>query len=140
MKAGEVPGTGGPAVVPLSSALIRVDSSDSCDSWCRSPLLKRAPMDTTQYPRNEALEAAVAAEPEDDAPRLVYADWLDENGDPQRAKYVRACCALDDKPPTDDYVALWEQRREAEAAMERRPPPQLPPPFVLACRSTRQDW
>jgi uncharacterized protein (TIGR02996 family) len=25
----------------------------------------------------------------DDTARLVYADWLDENGDPRRAEYVR---------------------------------------------------
>jgi uncharacterized protein (TIGR02996 family) len=31
------------------------------------------------YPTNPALEAAVIANAEDDTPRLVYADWLDEN-------------------------------------------------------------
>lgn len=35
-----------------------------------------------------ALLAAIAAAPDDDAPRLVYADWLEERGDP-RAEYVR---------------------------------------------------
>jgi uncharacterized protein (TIGR02996 family) len=30
----------------------------------------------------DALIAAIAAAPADDLPRLVYADWLDENGDP----------------------------------------------------------
>jgi uncharacterized protein (TIGR02996 family) len=34
------------------------------------------------YPINPALEAAVIANAEDDTPRLVYADWLDENGNP----------------------------------------------------------
>lgn len=27
--------------------------------------------------------------PEDDAPRLIYADWLEENGDPDRAEFIR---------------------------------------------------
>jgi uncharacterized protein (TIGR02996 family) len=27
--------------------------------------------------------------PDDDAPRLVYADWLDENGEPDRAEFIR---------------------------------------------------
>lgn len=27
--------------------------------------------------------------PEDDAARLVYADWLEENGDPDKAEYIR---------------------------------------------------
>ncbi len=30
----------------------------------------------------------------DDAPRLVYADWLDENGDPDRAEFIRVQCEL----------------------------------------------
>src|SRR5438270_6972316 len=33
--------------------------------------------------------AAVQADPEDDAPRLVYADWLQDNGDPDRAEFIR---------------------------------------------------
>jgi uncharacterized protein (TIGR02996 family) len=36
----------------------------------------------------------IAANPEDDAPRLVYADWLDENGDPDRATFIRTQCRL----------------------------------------------
>lgn len=27
--------------------------------------------------------------PDDDTPRLVYADWLDDNGDPERAEFIR---------------------------------------------------
>jgi uncharacterized protein (TIGR02996 family) len=34
--------------------------------------------------------AAIRAAPEDDAPRLVYADWLEDNGDPERAEFIRA--------------------------------------------------
>ncbi len=40
-------------------------------------------------PESDALLAAVLAAPEDDAPRLVYADWLDENGRPERAQFIR---------------------------------------------------
>jgi len=32
---------------------------------------------------------AILDSADDDAPRLVYADWLDENGDPDRAEFVR---------------------------------------------------
>ncbi len=35
---------------------------------------------------------AIAANPHDDLPRLVYADWLDETGRPGRAEYVRLDC------------------------------------------------
>ena len=48
----------------------------------------------------EALLAAVAAAPLDDAPRLVYADWLQEQGADEEAEYVRAVVALS-HPPED---------------------------------------
>ena len=66
------------------------------------------------FPKNPALEAAVIADTENDLPRLVYADWLDEHGDPARAAFIRVQCALHDKNPADpDYPDLIEQRREA---------------------------
>ena len=49
-----------------------------------------------------ALWRAVVATPHDDAPRLIYADWLDEHGQPERAEFVRVQCrlaALDDDAP-----------------------------------------
>jgi uncharacterized protein (TIGR02996 family) len=39
--------------------------------------------------RDLALERAVLADPADDAPRLVYADWLDEQGESDRAALIR---------------------------------------------------
>jgi len=41
-----------------------------------------------------ALLSAVLAAPPDDAPRLVLADWLDENGEPDLAEFVRVQCEL----------------------------------------------
>jgi uncharacterized protein (TIGR02996 family) len=38
---------------------------------------------------HDALLATIATNPDEDAPRLVYADWLDEHDDPERAKFVR---------------------------------------------------
>jgi uncharacterized protein (TIGR02996 family) len=43
-----------------------------------------------QGPEYEALYAAVCSAPDDDAARLVFADWLEEHGEPHRAAYVRA--------------------------------------------------
>src|SRR4051794_26324308 len=37
----------------------------------------------------QSLLAAVVADPDDDAVRRVYADWLDENGQPERAEFIR---------------------------------------------------
>jgi uncharacterized protein (TIGR02996 family) len=42
----------------------------------------------------EAFVRAILESPDDDAPRLVYADWLDENGDPARAEFIRLQCEL----------------------------------------------
>src|SRR2546422_761256 len=36
---------------------------------------------------------AICAHPDDDGPRLVYADWLDERGDP-RGEFIRVQCGL----------------------------------------------
>lgn len=40
----------------------------------------------------QALLAAVIAKPADDSPRLVYADWLEENGQTERAEVIRYQC------------------------------------------------
>jgi uncharacterized protein (TIGR02996 family) len=48
--------------------------------------------DPTRHPDAEALLAAVCADPDDDTPRLVYADWLEEHGDERwraRAAFIR---------------------------------------------------
>jgi uncharacterized protein (TIGR02996 family) len=41
-----------------------------------------------------ALLAAIRAAPDDDAPRLIYADWLDEHSQPERAEFIRVQCEL----------------------------------------------
>lgn len=48
----------------------------------------------------EALLAAIAEDPLDDAPRLVYADWLQERGLEAKADYVRTVVRLV-HPPED---------------------------------------
>src|SRR4051794_3453641 len=58
----------------------------------------------------DALYRAILDQPDDDAPRLIWADWLDEHGDPDRAAFVRLQCewaALDPGDPRQDD--LWEQ-------------------------------
>jgi uncharacterized protein (TIGR02996 family) len=42
----------------------------------------------------DLLLRAVCNDPEDDLPRLVYADWLQENGEECRAEYIRSQVAL----------------------------------------------
>jgi uncharacterized protein (TIGR02996 family) len=45
-------------------------------------------------PDAEAFLRAIIENPDDDAPRLIYADWLDEHGDPDQAEFIRIQCAL----------------------------------------------
>jgi uncharacterized protein (TIGR02996 family) len=37
---------------------------------------------------------SIEAAPDDDSPRLVYADWLEEHGDDARAEFIRVQCRL----------------------------------------------
>lgn len=37
---------------------------------------------------------AILATPDDDGPRLVFADWLEEQGDVDRAEFIRVQCRL----------------------------------------------
>src|SRR6476660_7221258 len=37
----------------------------------------------------DTLLRAICASPDDDAPRLAFADWLDEHGDPHLAEFIR---------------------------------------------------
>ena len=57
----------------------------------------------------DALLAAVLAEPDDDLPRLMYADYLDELGnasDTARAEFIRVQCALNAQPAEVDALPL----------------------------------
>lgn len=41
----------------------------------------------------EALLAAIRLHPDEDTPRLVFADWLDEHGESERAALIRYSCS-----------------------------------------------
>src|SRR4051812_1415999 len=61
----------------------------------------------------DALFQAILAAPDDDAPRLVYADWLDEHGDPDRAEFIRVQCRLARVPFYEaGYPALRDRAAE----------------------------
>jgi len=42
----------------------------------------------------QAFMAAILAAADDDAPRLIYADWLDEHGESDLAEFIRVQCEL----------------------------------------------
>jgi uncharacterized protein (TIGR02996 family) len=57
-------------------------------------------------PQDEAFLQSIIESPDDDAPRLIYADWLDDHGDKRdrdRAEFIRVQCQLavlnKDDPP-----------------------------------------
>lgn len=65
---------------------------------------------------HSAFLAAIVASPDDDLPRLVYADWLEESGEPgavARAEFIRTQCELERCSPDDDRRALLTQRAAA---------------------------
>jgi uncharacterized protein (TIGR02996 family) len=59
--------------------------------------------------------AAIVADPDDDGPRLIYADWLVGKGEDDRAEFIRIQCAL--KSPQTPRDTLEELRRR-EAALQ----------------------
>src|SRR5262245_50511584 len=70
----------------------------------------------------EAFLADIRANPEDDASRLIYADWLEDHGDPVRAEFIRLQCQLARVSPasrTSSRVAALE-RREVQLWEEHR--------------------
>src|SRR4051812_38017921 len=69
----------------------------------------------------EALLRAVCANPDDDIPRLVFADWLQENGDEARAEFIRLQVQMArlESRAQDDWPA-WQRlcAREQELRSE----------------------
>ena len=67
----------------------------------------------------EALLAAVIDRPDDDTPRLVYADWCDDHGDPARAEFIRTQIELA-RGPDDTRRAVLETRELDLLAAHRK--------------------
>ena len=60
----------------------------------------------------DAFLRAICETPDDDTPRLVFADWLQENGDEPRAEFIRLQIELERMP--DGKKKLKKQGREKE--------------------------
>lgn len=65
---------------------------------------------------DNAFLAAIREHPEDDAPRLIFADWLEERGrssDAAHAEFIRIQCALAEKGESlDRHQSLAARERE----------------------------
>ena len=86
----------------------------------------------------------ICESPDDDTPRLVYADWLEENGLPLLSEFVRAQIALA-RPTQDDTLAFHLKKRESELWSQRRKWGRLPPnwthlPFESYSRGFIEIW
>ena len=90
---------------------------------------------------HDALLRAIQDAPDDDAPRLVHADWLEEHGQPQRAEFIRLQCELSQLAEDDPRAAALHKRESAlyaeHGAGWKAELPRLPgvewgdwPPFV----------
>jgi uncharacterized protein (TIGR02996 family) len=67
-------------------------------------------------PDHDSFLAAILANPDDDLPRLVYADFLDEMCQPgaaARAEFIRVQCELERLPVGDDRRAGLEKQERA---------------------------
>jgi uncharacterized protein (TIGR02996 family) len=73
-------------------------------------------------PDESSLLTAIEANPADDLPRLVYADWLEEHGRPVRAEFIRLQCEIAGLETTrrDEVRAhhhgLWQRQAELLAS------------------------
>lgn len=68
--------------------------------------------------QNPELLKAIAAAPDDDFPRGVYADWLDENEQPARAEFIRVQCELEKQPRVDRSGRKKELQQRENALLE----------------------
>lgn len=68
---------------------------------------------------NEAFIQAIVASPDDDHRRLIYADWLDERGDP-RGEFIRVQFAREELPADSrDHVELLVREKLLLAKHEK---------------------
>jgi uncharacterized protein (TIGR02996 family) len=74
-------------------------------------------------PSREEMEAAflraVLEAPDDDTPRLIYADWLQENGDPERGEFIQVQCQLA-RPDLEEPRRLLLGERAGELLAKNR--------------------
>ena len=61
----------------------------------------------------QALYQSIIENPLEDTPRLVYADWLEENGESERAEFIRVQCRIESLPIGDEALpALFKKEKK----------------------------
>jgi uncharacterized protein (TIGR02996 family) len=72
-------------------------------------------------PRDEVFLSEIAASPEEEGLRLIYADWLEEQGDARsaaRAEFLRLEVALSHAPDEGRRAEITDRLRELRAGIE----------------------
>src|SRR5437660_9704214 len=78
--------------------------------------MARRPAGNPPRPQVLAFLDAIKERPEDDVPRLILADWLEEHGDP-RGEFVRLQVQRARLP---EYSREWSALRRREEAIRKR--------------------
>jgi uncharacterized protein (TIGR02996 family) len=76
------------------------------------PGFEVSPMTVPMNPENGFLQAIIHA-PDDDTPRLVFADWLADHGEPERGEFIRVQIQLAGLAEDDPRRAELKVREEA---------------------------
>jgi uncharacterized protein (TIGR02996 family) len=66
-----------------------------------------------------AFLADIVEHPDEDAPRLIFSDWLEDNGEPEWAEFIRLQIRLTSRfdPKREDNLS-WVERQEITARCE----------------------
>ncbi len=95
----------------------------------------------------ESLLAAVLADPDDDAPRLILSDWLDENGQSDRAEFIRTMCWVDQirRDCSCPACSSWAGKEPRHDGPCLASPKALRPLYekghqLLSAGNNRKDW
>jgi uncharacterized protein (TIGR02996 family) len=65
----------------------------------------------------DILFRVICENPQEDTPRLAYADWLEENGQAERAEFIRLQCEAWNLTP--QYSSIHEARTRASELLKR---------------------
>src|SRR5262245_19082210 len=119
-----MPGRVGPAGL-LSEAILRPSGKFRCGGRPPGYRLRVGQVSPHERPQTATFAAprqgatmsdeagllrAILDHPNDDIHRLVFADWLEENGDPRRAHFIRSQLELAKKPTCDPlYLRCWNE-------------------------------
>jgi uncharacterized protein (TIGR02996 family) len=63
--------------------------------------------------QRDSLLRAIVDSPDEDTPRLVFADWLEERGETELARYIRLSCEVEGLPATDPRFAAVKDELDA---------------------------